>query len=99
MDFYEQNHLFKIFIHQAVLSASVLASIDQTEIMELPDFVNYPLHMHSEYPIELRPTSLNELITLRYEQFFSKPNWQDIIQVELPLKDWLAEREGVLSWG
>jgi hypothetical protein len=99
MDFYEQNHLFKIFIHQAVLSASVIASIDQTEIMELPDFVNYPLHMHSEYPIEHRPTSLNDLITLRYEQFFSKPNWQDIIQVEPPLRDWLAERESTLARG
>ncbi|MFC1923200.1 hypothetical protein ACFLY4_07920 [Chloroflexota bacterium] len=99
MDFYEQNHLFKIFIHQAVLSASVIASIDQIEIMELPDFVNYPLHMHAEYPIEHRPTSLNDLITLRYEQFFSKPNWQDIIQVEPPLKDRLTEREGVLARG
>ena len=99
MDFYEQNHLFKIFIHQAVFSASVIASIDQIEIMELPDFVNYPLHMHSKYPIEHRPTTLNDLITLRYERFFSKSNWQDIIQVEPPLKDWLAEREGVLARG
>jgi hypothetical protein len=97
MDFYEQKRLFKIFIHQAVLSASVIASIDQTEIMELPDFVNYPLHMHSQYPIDHRPTTLNDLISFRYEQFFSKPNWQDIIQVEPPLKGWLAEREGILA--
>ena len=99
MDFYEQNRLFKIFVHQAVLSASVIASIDQTEIIELPDFVNYPLHMHSQYPTDHRPTTLNDLISFRYEQFFSKSNWQDIIQVEPPLKDWIAEREGVLTKG
>ena len=99
MDFYEQKHLFKIFIHQAVLSASVIASIDQTEIIELPDFVNYPLHMHSQYPTDHRPTTLNDRISFRYEQFFSKSNWQDIIQVEPPLKDWIAEREGVLTKG
>jgi len=97
LDFYEENHLFKIFIHQAVLSAIVIASINQTEIKQLPYLVNYPLHLHTQYPADRRPKSINELISCRYERFFSKPNWRDMIPVEPPLKDWLAEREGILA--
>ena len=97
VEFYEGKHLFKIFIHQAVLSAIVVASINQTEIKQLPYSVNYPLHMHSQYPADHRPKSINELVSCRYEQFFSKPNWRDIIRVEPPLKNWLAEREGILA--
>jgi len=80
-----------------VLSATVIASINQKEIKQLPYIVNYPLHMHSQYPADRRPQSINELITLRYEDFFSKPNWRDKIQVEPPLEDWLAEREAILA--
>lgn len=97
VDLYESKRIYKIFIHQAVLSATVIASINQKEIKQLPYIVNYPLHMHSQYPADRRPQSINELITLRYEGFFSKPNWRDKIQVEPPLEDWLAEREAILA--
>jgi len=82
MEFYEKNRLYKIFIHQAVLSACVIASVKQTEIKQLPYWVNYPLHMHTLYPADLRPKSLNELTSFRYEEFFSTPNWRELIQVE-----------------
>jgi len=75
----------------------VIASIDQTEMIELPYLVNYPLHMHSQYPADRRPKTLNEVISFRYERFFSKPDWQDVIRVEPPLKDWLTEREAILA--
>jgi hypothetical protein len=97
LDFYEENRLYKIFVHQAVLSAVVIASINQTEIKQLHYSVNYPLHMHSQYPADHRPKSINELVSCRYEQFFSKPNWRETIHVESPLKDWLAERENILA--
>jgi hypothetical protein len=97
LDFYENKRLYKIFIHQAVLSASVIANINQAEIKQLPYLVNYPLHMHSQYPADRQPKSMNELISFRYERFFSKPDWRDIIQVEPPLKEWLDEREAVLA--
>ena len=97
LDFYAENHLYKIFFHQAVLAAIVIASINQTEIKQLPYSVNYPLHMHTQYPAERRPKSINELVSCRYERFFSNQNWRDMIPVEPPLKDWLAEREGILA--
>ena len=91
-DFYQANRLYQIFIHQAVLAGCILANIQQGEILELSHLVNYPLHMHTQYPIDRRPQSLNELVSFRYEEFFTNPNWQEEIQVKEPLQSWLAER-------
>lgn len=92
MDFYQQNRLYEIFTHQTILAGSILSTLNQAEIEELNHLVNYPLHMHAQYPPDLRPQSINELISLRYEDFFSNPAWQDQIQVDGSLKDWLAEK-------
>ncbi|UCF26958.1 MAG: hypothetical protein JSW42_09925 [Chloroflexota bacterium] len=97
LDFYHKKRLYKIFIHQAVLSAVALATLERAEIMELPHLVNYPLHMHTQYPSERRPRTLNELVSFRYENFFTEPDWQEQIQVDPPLHSWLDERFKVLS--
>ncbi len=92
LDFYQEDFIYQIFIHQAVLTGCILSTFTQAEINILPHLVNYPLHMHDQYPADLRPQSINELISLRYEDFFSDPAWQDQIQVDGLLKDWLVER-------
>jgi hypothetical protein len=68
-----------------------------SEIVELPHTVNYSLHMHAQYPPQLRASTLNQLVSCRYEGLFSKPDWQGLIQVEPPLLDWIEERESLLS--
>lgn len=95
--FYEGDHLYRIFIHQAVLAGCVIAGYRQEETLELPHEINYPLHMHTQYPSPLKPATLNQLVSFRYERFFSKPGWLDSIQVDPPLKDWLKQREKLLS--
>ena len=97
LDFYQENRLYTIFIHQAVLACCTMTCYQHSEIMELPHQVNYPLHMHTQYPPHLRPTTLNELITFRYEQYFTKPEWRDLILVDPPLKDWLEQRKKLLA--
>jgi hypothetical protein len=97
LDFYQENHLYKIFIHQAVLAGCVMTGCQRSEIVELPHTVNYSLHMHAQYPPQLRASTLNQLVSCRYEGFFSKPDWQGLIQVEPPVLDWIEERESLLS--
>lgn len=99
IELYEKQRLYKIFIHQAVLSATIIASIDQAQITLLPHYVNYPLHMHAQYPAHKRPSTIDQLVSFRYERFFAKTNWREIIQVEPPLKGWLDEREKILAQG
>lgn len=96
-DFYAEKRLYKIFIHQAILAGCAIASYKGSEIQELPYRINYPLHMHVQYPPDLQPSSMNELVSFRYEGFFSKPDWQELIQVQPPLKDWLEKRERWLA--
>jgi hypothetical protein len=98
LEFYDKNRLYKIFTHQAILAGCVLSSFRRQEMNELPYLVNYPLHMHTQYPPALQPSSLNQMVSFRYEGFFSKPGWQELIQVDPPLKDWLEEREKSLAW-
>jgi hypothetical protein len=95
--YYRQDYLYQIFIHQAVLAGCILSHLQQDEIVELPHQVNYPLHMHTQFPANLRPQSINELVSIRYEDFFSHPAWQDQIQVDGPLKEWLEDRIASLT--
>jgi hypothetical protein len=94
-DFYQQDFIYQIFTHQALLTGCILSILKRADIDILSHLVNYPLHMHEQYPPELRPKSINELVSLRYEEFFSDPAWQDKIQVDGALGDWLVE--GVIS--
>lgn len=97
LEFYQQDYLYRIFIHQAVLAGCILSILKQDEIFELPHWINYPLHMHSQYPPNLRPPSLNELVSFRYEEFFTDPSWRDQVKVKGKLKSWLEENLTTLS--
>jgi hypothetical protein len=96
-DFYRSNRLYRIFIHQAVLAGCILSTFKQADIVELPYLVNYPLHMHTQYPIDRRPRFINELVSFRYEDFFTDPNWQEVIQVKEPQKSWLKKRQHLFT--
>ena len=94
--FYEQHELYEIFIHQAILAGSILSSLKQDEFQPLPFEMNYPLHLHTKVPPARRPTSLNQLITCRYEEyaeFFDNPHLDELIYIDQPLKDWLQAQE------
>ena len=89
--FYDQDVLYRIFFHQAILAGTILAMYDQTEIYALPYLINYPLHMHTIYPAALRPARMNDLLSCRTDTFFQNPGWQDDILIDEPLKSWLLE--------
>ena len=90
-ELYCQNKLYRIFFHQAVLAGSILSTLGKSEIQVLSHIINYPLHMHTDYPADRRPRYMNELITCRYDTFFDAPNWREVFSVKEPLKGWLKE--------
>ncbi len=90
--FYQQSDLYKIFMHQAVLAGSLLSLLKQEEIEQFSFEVNYPLQLHSRIAEERRPSSLSQLITCRYEDYnetFSDPGVQNLLEKDKPLKTWL----------
>jgi len=87
--FYEQDNRYAIFMHQAVLAGILLKMLNREEFQELSPKVNYPLHLHNEIPVELRPRTINELTTVRYEDVFQEPDWQSTLPIDEPLLSWL----------
>jgi hypothetical protein len=90
--FYEKDVRYKIFMHQAVLAGVVLNMFRQEELEELPEVVNYPLHLHHQYPLERRPKTLNDLTTCRYENIKELLKSLEGITVREPLESWLKEK-------
>jgi hypothetical protein len=89
-----ENQRNAIFLHQAILSGMLLNRYSPSDLQELPEAVNYPLHLHHEYPPQHRPTRLNDLITCRYESLKELREGMDQIGVEEPLHGWLIDQIG-----
>ena len=89
---YLKNKLYAVFMHQAILSALVVKSLDWELARLLPPEYSYPLHFHQEIPKERRPGSLNSLVCPVYEGGYRYPDSLSGIDVEDPLKIWLQER-------
>lgn len=88
------DRLRKIFLHQAVLSALVAASLDPDRVRILPPDYNYPYHLHQSVPAARRARALNDLVCVAYEDEPPDPGGAGGLEVREPLKTWLAERLG-----
>ena len=95
--FFAQDSLYKIFLHQAILTGVILASLTEVQIQTMSHLVNYPMHMHGQYPLERRPARMNDLISGRYDTFFHDKAWPALFPSEEPLRGWLARQ--VIAYG
>jgi hypothetical protein len=86
--YYEKDQRYAIFIHQAIFTGILLQNLKPEEMVELSSRINYPLHLHSEIPEDQRPSTINELITVRYESIFDTPDWEELPIME-PIRSWL----------
>ncbi|MBN1564785.1 MAG: hypothetical protein JXA10_13140 [Anaerolineae bacterium] len=90
--FYEQHVLYRIFVHQAILTGVVMAKFAPADLIELPRRYNYPLHLYADHAPEKRPPSINDLITCRYENVFAEAGWPDRFPITGDLKTWLENQ-------
>ena len=67
LEFYKKGELYQIFIHQALLTCSVLSTFNKNRLQQLPFEYNYPIHLYESSVSEFKPKNLNNLITIRYE--------------------------------
>jgi len=90
--FYQRDARYRVFMHQAVLSGIILATLTPTEMQELPPTYNYPLHLHGEDVTGHRPSGLEDLTTFRHEGFYEDPEWRTKMPAKAPLKQWIADQ-------
>jgi hypothetical protein len=81
--------LQRIFLHQAILSALIAKSLDPGRIRILPPEYSYPLHMHTQIPLDRRPRKLNDLVCPVYESAFEYPATLNGLPVDDPVHSWL----------
>jgi hypothetical protein len=91
-DFYAQDQRYIIFLHQAVLSGVVLRSMQQVDLLELPDTYNYPVHLFAQDATSRRPVSMDVLTTFRHEGFYQDADWMQRMPASDRLIGWLAEK-------
>jgi hypothetical protein len=90
--YFQQDILYRIFLHQAILSGVLLSLLSEDQIHILSHLVNYPMHMHTRYPTDRRPARMNDLISGRYDTFFDDSQWPASFASDEPLRHWLADR-------
>jgi hypothetical protein len=90
--YFQQDVLYRIFLHQAILAGATLSMLREDQIQILSHLVNYPMHMHTQYPADRRPARMSDLISGRYDTLFDDPNWPASFPGDEPLRQWLAGR-------
>jgi putative intracellular protease/amidase len=91
-EIYKKNPRYAVFVHQAILSATIMTETKRDEIAELSDRYNYPLNLYSQIPAAKRIKKLNDLVTARYDVFANDQHWNALIGIDEPLKSWIDEQ-------
>jgi len=86
------DDLHKVFLHQAVLSALVSASVRPERIRALPPAYSYPYNLQSSIPSDRRAQWLDDLVCAVYEDRSIDPDSVDDIAIDEPLRSWLSAR-------
>jgi len=89
--FYAEGR-YRIFMHQAVLSAVAVTKVPKGELLELPPTYNYPIHLYEGDISGRRPVSVDDLVTVRHEGFYEEPDWEEKMPAGAESKAWLRER-------
>jgi hypothetical protein len=82
--------LHKIFLHQAVFSVLLVKEVGEERICILPPDYSYPYNLQEQISISRRATTLNDMTCAVYEQRTLNPTQVKDIQIEEPLRSWLA---------
>jgi hypothetical protein len=89
-DWYEQDRRYAIFVHQMVLACVLLSRVRRERRLELPHLVSFPLHMHRDYPGELRPATIDDLITCRHDEYFESDDWRRDPFIPEKTREWIV---------
>ncbi|HPH97318.1 MAG TPA: hypothetical protein PKW33_20575 [Anaerolineaceae bacterium] len=93
--FYEQHRLYRIFIHQAVLAAVLLARLKADEISDPGPRFNHPVFLDAKKLLN-DVASAAEVVTFRIDsfEFFTDAPWREQIFFSAHLQGWLEEQLG-----
>lgn len=89
-EFYEQDKRYKLYLHQAVLAATILNLCKRDEIKLLPNEYNFPLHLMDRMDEQSKPAFLNDLVTARYDDL-DEVRLLNALPIKEPFRSWLTD--------
>jgi hypothetical protein len=89
---YTENQAYAIFMHQAALTAAMVQKTQPEERLILPDTYLFSIDNFFDYPEDMRPKSLDEIVTGRFHEFFDLPDWESKIIASPALIEWFKEQ-------
>ncbi len=92
VEFYKKDIRYAIFVHQAVLSAVILAELENKELREFPSKYNYTLNLYHQIPVHRRIKKLNDLTSVRIDSYDLPQYWRSLMEIDEPLKSWMDEQ-------
>jgi hypothetical protein len=83
--YYDERVLYRIFVHQSVLAATLLTLLREDATQDLGSRINIPMFLETELDIAQKAA------TLRYDEFkfFEQPAWEKKVALSEPFKNWL----------
>ncbi len=84
-----QDLRHRIFLFQAILSTLLVKGLGHERIRILPILYNYPYNLQESIPLESRIKSLNDLVSLTYEDKTLDPDKVTDIEIPEPYYEFL----------
>lgn len=91
------DHIHKIFLFQAVLSATVLSCCSLSKIQILTPDYSYPFHFQEKITLQKRITDLSKITTLVYEDFGNLEKLFQQLKSSEEIRSWYENLNSTLS--
>jgi hypothetical protein len=91
-EYISKDKMYEIFLHQAILSGVIMKKFNQSQLIELPETYNYPLHLWKEDYSNKRPISLDRFNTIRHEGLLDLDTWMNGDPFNKDQVDWIKNR-------
>lgn len=88
--FCNSDERYRTFLHQAILTATLLRELTEEEFEIYPIHVNFPLYSYPRHPH--KPQWVNELLTCRLDMLNVDDCWKTWLPVREPLRSWLINQ-------
>ncbi|MBN1969789.1 MAG: hypothetical protein JXR48_13420 [Candidatus Delongbacteria bacterium] len=92
--FYSDN-LYKVFVHQAVFSATLSELYDKNDIEIFDKSFSFSLYFHGKNPNTTNEFS--EVFNLRHEWFWNIHNWEKILPFSPEINTWIIDKRKLWS--
>ena len=89
--YYNENKMYAIFAHQAILSAVIISDLEIRELKKLPFEYNYPLNLYFDNFNKHIPEDMNSLVSVRYEDVETLNE----LPFDEDLKKWILQKIGI----